>query len=98
VAEAMMRRAADPAYDRWRREVEDWHVRRWLGAASILGISPAEVHPGDVLYLVIEGQLPAEDSAPKIRFDRRFGPRTAAQLAARAGRQAARKAGGPDEC
>jgi hypothetical protein len=86
----MMRRAADPAYDRWRREVEDWHVRRWLGAASILGVSPAEVHPGDILYLVIEGRLPAEDSAPKIRFDRRRGPRTRAQLANRAARQAAR--------
>lgn len=82
----------DMAYARWRKEVTDWQVRRILGAASILGISPADVTPGDLLWLVIDGQLPGEATAPRIRVDRRYGPRNRSQLAARAARQAARKA------
>lgn len=84
--------AYDVAYARWRREAFEWQVRRFLGAASILGISPADVTPGDLLYLAWEGQLPGEADAPKIRVDRRYGPRSRAQLATRAARQAARKA------
>jgi hypothetical protein len=80
------------AYQRWRREAGEWQVRRFLAAASILGVSPADVTPGDILYLVWEGQLPGEASAPRIRVDRRYGPRTRGQLATRAARQAERKA------
>lgn len=86
-------KAYDRAYARWRREAEDWQVRRFLAAASILGVSPADVTPGDLLYLAIEGQIASEDTMPRIRVDRRYGPRTPAQLATRAARQAARKAG-----
>lgn len=84
--------AYDSGYARWRNEVREWQVRRVFGAASILGISPADVTPGDLLWLVIDGQLPGEDSAPEIRVDRRYGPRSRAQLATRAARQAERKA------
>jgi hypothetical protein len=80
------------AYERWRREAGEWQARRVLGAASILGVSPADVIAGDLLWLVMEGHLPGEDSAPRIRVDRRYGPRTQAQLATRAARHAARKA------
>ena len=86
--------AYDRAYQRWRREVFDWHVRRILGAASILGTDPANVTEGDLLWLAIDGQIPSETTTPKIRVDRRYGPRTRAQLATRAARQAARKAAG----
>lgn len=84
--------AYDQAYARWRREAEDWQARRFLGAADILGVSPADVTPGDLLYLAIAGQIPGEDTMPRIRVDGRYGPRTHAQLATRAARQAARKA------
>lgn len=84
--------AYDRAYQRWRREVFDWRVRRLLGAASILGVGPAEVTEGDLLWLAIDGQIPSESTMPKIRVDRRYGPRRASQLATRAARQAARKA------
>lgn len=84
--------AYDRAYQRWRREVFDWHVRRILGAASILGTDPANVTEGDLLWLAIDGQIPSETTVPKIRVDRRYGPRRPAQLATRAARQAARKA------
>lgn len=93
-AERTLHRAFDPAYERWRREAEDWQVRRFLAAADILGVSVADVTPGDIVYLVWEGQLPGEDSAPMVRIDRRYGPRTRAQKATRAARQAARKTAG----
>lgn len=83
--------AYDRAYKGWRREVTEWRVRRLLGAASILGTSPAEVTEGDLLWLAIDGQIPSEDTLPKIRVDHRYGPRRASQLATRAARQADRK-------
>ena len=85
--------AYDRAYERWRREVGDWQVRRVLDAASILGVSPADVTAGDLLWLAVDGQISSESTMPKIRVDRRYGPRTRAQLATRRARQAARKAG-----
>lgn len=87
--------AFDQAWERHRRELLDWQVRRFIAAACILGVEVEDVHPGDLLFLAIEGQIPGEDTMPRIRVDRRYGPRTAAQLAARAARQAARKAADP---
>ena len=92
--EARVGGAYDRAYRRWRREVEDWQVRRVLAAAGILGISPAEVTRGDLFWLAITDQIPREATMPKIRVDRRVGPRTRAQLATRAARQAERQARG----
>ena len=80
------------AYARWRREAEDWQVRRFLSAARILGADVADVTPVDLLCLAVDGQIAGEDTMPKIRVDGRYGPRTPAQLATRAARQAARKA------
>jgi len=59
-------------------------------AYAILGVSPEHVTPGDLLWLAVDDQIPREDAMPKIRVDRRPGPRTRAQLATRAARQAAR--------
>lgn len=73
--EARLRLAYDRAYHRWRREAEDWQIRRILTVADWLGISPDKVTPGDMLVGVIEGMVPGEDTAPKIRVDRRYGPR-----------------------
>jgi hypothetical protein len=87
-------RAYDGAYVRWKRELLDWQVRRLVAAANILGVDVADVHPGDLLCLAVEGRIAGEDTAPKLRVDRRYGPRAPAQLATRAARQAARKEAG----
>jgi hypothetical protein len=73
--EATMNIAFDKAYRRWRREAEDWQVRRILAAADLFGISPDKVTPGEILVGGIEGVIPGEDTMPKIRVDRRYGPR-----------------------
>lgn len=88
-----LRYAYDTAYRRWRREVFDWQVQRVLAAAGILGICPSAVTGFQLGWLAADGQIASEATMPKIRVDRRYGPRTRAQLAARAARQAARKAG-----
>jgi hypothetical protein len=67
--------AFNKAYRRWRREAEDWQVQRILAAADMFGISPDKVTPGDILVGVIEGIIPGEATMPKIRIDRRYGPR-----------------------
>jgi hypothetical protein len=85
-------RAVDYGLDRQRREIVDWQVRRILGAASLLGISPEQVTSYDVLVCVLDGTVPGEDSMPALRVDRRYGPRSPRQLATRAARQAQRKA------
>ena len=85
-------RAVDRGLDRQRREILDWHVARILGAASLLGISPERVTPGDVLMCVLEGTVPGEADMPALRVDRRYGPRSPRQLATRAARQAQRRA------
>ena len=83
--------AYDMAYKRWRREVFDWQVQRLLAAGSVLGVSPAEVSKAELGWLAAEGQIASAAAMPKIRVDRRYGPRTRAQLATRRARQAARK-------
>ena len=88
--QARLGQAYDRAYVRWRRETLEWQAARILAAASILGISPLEVTEGDVLFCVVEHGLPGEETMPKIRVDGRVGPRTRAQLATRAARQASR--------
>jgi hypothetical protein len=89
--------AFDTAYKRWRGEVREWQVPRVLAAAGVLGISPAEVTEFELGYLAVDGRIPGEDTMPAVRVDRRYGPRTRAQLATRAARQAARKAAGVGE-
>jgi hypothetical protein len=73
--EGPLRIAVDKAFARWRREVEDWQVRRFLAVADWLGISPDKVTPGDILVGVVEGVIPGTDDMPEIRVDRRYGPR-----------------------
>jgi hypothetical protein len=63
-----------------------------MAACRILGADPANVTEGDLLWLAIDGQIPSETTMPKLHVDRRYGPRTRAQLATRAARQAERRA------
>lgn len=80
------------AYATWRRELAEWQARRLAAASLILGVAPAEVTEGELLWLAAGGQIPGEDAVPRIRVDRRYGPRMPAQLATRAARQAALRA------
>jgi hypothetical protein len=84
--------AVDRALDRQRREILDWQVARFLTVASVLGVPPDQVTPGDVLVCVLDGTVPGEGDMPALRVDRRYGPRSRRQLATRAARQAERKA------
>lgn len=89
--EAKTTAAFDEAWERLGREQRHWQAGRILAAADILGIEIEEVHAGHLLWLACEGQIPGEADVPKLRVDRRYGPRTRAQLATRAARQAGRK-------
>ena len=93
---AALRVAFAKADARWRREAEEWQVGRILAVADLLGISPADVTPLLMGWCVIEYGIPGEETMPQIRVDRRYGPRSRAQLATRAARQAARKAAAAD--
>lgn len=95
--EAKTTAAFNAAWERNRQDLIDWQVKRFLAAASILGVDVADVTPADLLALSWTGQIPGEADAPKIRVDRRYGPRTRAQLATRAARQAARRAAVHDQ-
>ena len=90
--EASLWPAVDRALDRQRCETFNWQVTRVLATASLLGISPDQVTPGDILICVLDGTVPSEDDMPALRVDRRYGPRSRRQLATRAARQAERRA------
>jgi hypothetical protein len=93
--EAGAERAYAAAYARWQRELEEWQAARIVTAARIWDIDPRDVNPLLVGWLVEAGDVPPETDAPKIRVDRRYGPRTPRQLATRAARQAERRAAVP---
>ncbi|HZR53638.1 MAG TPA: hypothetical protein VFB06_29540 [Streptosporangiaceae bacterium] len=90
--EARIAAAFDAAWERQGHEQTEWQVRRFVTASRVLGIPPDAITRGDLFFLVMEGKIPPESDAPKLRHDRRYGPRTPAQLATRAARQAERKA------
>lgn len=63
-------------YERWQKELREWQAKRILVAAELLGISPAEVQPVDIGFCQgWYGKPESLDEAPKMRRDRRFGPR-----------------------
>lgn len=73
--EATVNAAFDKAYKRWQRECFDWQVGRVLAAAEFFGIPPETVTPGDILAGYVLGAVVSESTMPKIRVDRRYGPR-----------------------
>lgn len=73
--EASAYTAFEVAYARWQREVQEWHVGRVMAAADHFGIAPETVTQGDLLAGYMLGVVPSETTKPRIRVDRRYGPR-----------------------
>jgi hypothetical protein len=74
--EADILRQFDREFARWLRERAEWQARRVAITAELLDIPPAEVTPVAIgictgFYGVPEGL----ETEPKMRTDRRFGPR-----------------------
>jgi hypothetical protein len=78
-AEAADRRAFDKAYRRCLREREAWQARRVAVTAELLGIPAQEVNPAHIAWCRIQhGRPEGPETEPKMRRDRRYGPRQAA--------------------
>ena len=74
--ETTMKIAFDRAYRRWEHEIREWQMQRVLAAAELFGIPPEKVTEGDIVVgVVYYGAIPSETTKPKIRVDRRYGPR-----------------------
>lgn len=74
--EESVRKAFDLAYARWLEECREWQVQRIVTTSMLLGIPPAEVTAIDFVLCRMEHGVPeGEDTRPKIRVDRRYGPR-----------------------
>jgi len=74
--EASIRRGFDPAYARWLRELAEWQARRIMITAELLGIPPREVQPMDIGFCrEWYGRPDGPETEPKLRMDRRYGPR-----------------------
>ena len=68
----------EAAYARWQRERAEWWARRIAITAELLGIPPREVQPTDIAWCRAEhGRPEGLDAEPKMRPDRRYGPRAA---------------------
>jgi hypothetical protein len=64
------------AYDRWQRERAEWWARRIAVTAEQLGMPPGEVQPTDIAFCrAWYGRPEGLDAEPKMRWDRRYGPR-----------------------
>lgn len=75
-ADADFRRQYDREYGRFLREWRAWQVRRVLVTARLLQMPIAEVSPFHIgVCQGIYGEPEGEETAPKMRRDRRFGPR-----------------------
>lgn len=73
--EADVNRKFASEYARWQREVRAWQIRRILVTAELLGMSPADVWPADIVSCrIIHGRPDGPETQPKIRTDRRFRP------------------------
>jgi len=74
--EEPIRKAFDLAYARWLEECREWQVQRIVTTSMLLDIPPAEVTVFDMVLCRMEHGVPGgEDTKPKIRVDRRYGPR-----------------------
>jgi hypothetical protein len=75
-AEADIRRQFDWEYGRWLREWRAWQVRRTLVTARLLEMPAAEVEPWHIGFCSgWYGEPDGPETGPKMRADRRFGPR-----------------------
>jgi hypothetical protein len=71
-----VQKAFDLAYARWLKECREWQVQRIVTTSMLLDIPPAEVTAVDMILCRMEHGVPGgEDTQPKIRVDRRYGPR-----------------------
>jgi hypothetical protein len=74
--EESVRKAFGIAYARWLEECTEWQVQRIVTTATLLGIPPEEVTPADIGFCRgFHGVPGGEETRPKIRVDRRYGPR-----------------------
>lgn len=72
--EASMRRGFAVAWQRWKREMVEWQVRRILITAEVMGVPVESVTDEDIwMAAVYHGAL--TEPKPVIGVDRRFGPR-----------------------
>jgi hypothetical protein len=78
LTEANCLREFEVTYARWLRELAAWHLERVTVTAQLLGIPVADVRPSDIGCCRGWFGVPAgPETAPRIRHDRRFGPRAA---------------------
>jgi hypothetical protein len=78
LTEANCLREFEVTYARLLRELAAWHWERVTVTAQLLGIRPADVRPSDIGVCRGWFGVPAgPETAPRIRHDRRFGPRAA---------------------
>jgi hypothetical protein len=75
--EVPLRKAFDLAYARWLEECREWQVQRIVTTSMLMGIPPAEVTVIDMALCRMEHGVPGDqDTKPKIRVDRHYGPRS----------------------
>jgi hypothetical protein len=76
VYEASLRRAFALAVARQRREWIAWQAHRVAVTSTLLDIPWREVTSAEIVWCHVEYGTPdLDDKAPKLRIDRRFGPR-----------------------
>ncbi|HZU54831.1 MAG TPA: hypothetical protein VFA06_03075 [Actinocrinis sp.] len=74
--EASAYRALAAAMERLKRERTDWAVARVLAASDVLGIAVEQLVRSDVWSAAAISDHPdLHAPEPRLRFDRRFGPR-----------------------
>lgn len=74
--EADIRRQFDAEYGRWLREWRAWQARRMAVTSVLLDIPVKDVEPFAIgICRGLYGQPEGPETEPKMRRDRRFGPR-----------------------
>jgi hypothetical protein len=82
--EAQINRAAAAALERYGRHWREWQAKRLATTSIMLGIPVRDVQPLDIGYCTATHGTPAgPETAPRVRLDRRYGPRPARKPAAR---------------
>lgn len=77
LAEASARRQFAVVLARHRREWIRWQANRIAVTSLLLGIPWQQVTAMDIVFCHVQyGQPALDDTAPKVRRDRRFGPRS----------------------
>lgn len=71
--EANLRREFNVEYDGWMRARRAWMAWRVMTASALTGIPPGKITYSDVVWAEIDHSISIP--APKMRRDRRYGPR-----------------------